>query len=160
MEYLNTILNIVFGGVGVGGLITAIYYRKANKAIKEEEAKKAASETKQSESAADQADIETQMKKIELGNKYMEDTLKMVELVKTALDRSDGNQEVMMSQLNIVMDLIHKLSDQTDKQEKLLQLIVEYLNGNFQEYVESLKQQGLLDENFTTRKQDGTEDQE
>lgn len=43
MEYLDTIMNLIFGGVGVGGLITALYYRKANKAIKEE-AKKVAVE--------------------------------------------------------------------------------------------------------------------
>lgn len=154
------ILNWVFGSTSLVAIIGFFIFWRQNKKLKQAEADKASSEAKQSESEADQADIETQMKKIELGNKYMEDTLKMVELVKTALDRSDGNQEVMMSQLNIVMDLIHKLSDQTDKQEKLLQLIVDYLNGKFQEYVEGLKQQGLLDKNFTTRKQDGTEDQE
>lgn len=154
------ILNWVLGSTSVAAIVGSFIFWRQNKKLKQAEADKASSEAKQSESEAEQSDIETQMKKIELGNKYMEDTLKMVELVKSALDRSDGNQEVMMSQLNIVMDLIHKLSDQTDKQEKLLQLIVEYLNGNFQEYVESLKQQGLLDKNFIIRKQNGTEDKE
>jgi hypothetical protein len=157
---LTEILNWVFGGTSLVGVATTLIFWSKSKRAKEAETVTAESNAKQSVSEAEQADITTQVQKIELGNKYIEDTLKMVELVKSALDRSDGNQEVMMSQLNIVMDLIHKLSDQTDKQEKLLQLIVEYLNGNFQEYVESLKQQGLLDKNFTTRKQDGTEDQE
>lgn len=148
MENLSLILNCILGSTSIVGIIGMIIYRKQNKSLKNSEANKAKSEAKQTESEAEQADIETQRQKIELGNKYLKDTLETVELVKQALDRGEGNQEKMLSQLNVVMDLIHKLSSQTDSQEQLLQLIVKYLNGNFQEYLDSLKQQGLLDDNF------------
>lgn len=78
---LNEILNYIFGGTSLVGLVTTVIFW--NKSKRKEEA-----ETQKSESEAEQADIATQM----------------VELVKSALDRSDGNQEVVMSQLNI-MDL-------------------------------------------------------
>ena len=109
MEYLEPILNLIFGGVGVGGLITAIYYRKANKAIKEEEAKKAAIETKQSESVADQADIETQRAKIDLGNKYIEDTMTLLEKIKQSQDRGENNQDMILEKLNTIDQRVDKL---------------------------------------------------
>lgn len=152
MENLSVILACIFGSTSVLGLVTTIIFWKKFKRTKEAETIKTESEASQSVSEAEQAFIETQKQKIELGNKYMEDTLKMVELVKQALDRSDGNQEKMLDQLNLVQELIHKLSQQTDSQELLLQLIVKYLNGNFQEFIEDLKKQGLLDPGFVTRK--------
>lgn len=118
---LTEILNWVFGGTSLVGLATTLIFW--NKSKRKEEA-----ETQKSESEAEQADIATQMQKIELGNKYMKDTLDMVELVKKSLDRSDGNQEKMMRKLDT-------LAEQNKKQDSLLTDIVAYLNGNFQEFL-------------------------
>lgn len=128
MDYLDTILNLVFGGVGVGGLITAIYYRKANKAIKEEEAKKAASETKQSESAADQADIETQRAKIDLGNKYIEDTMTLLEKIKQSQDRGENNQDKILEKLNTLDQRVDKLEINYSNLER-------WANGDFHSWL-------------------------
>ena len=120
MEWTE-ILNYIIGGTSLVGLVTTgIFW---NNSKRKEEA-----ETQKSESEADQADIATQMQKIELGNKYMKDTLDMVELVKKSLDRSDGNQEKMMRKLDT-------LSEQNQKQDGLLTDIVTYLNGDFQEFL-------------------------
>ena len=120
MEWTE-ILNWVFGGTSIVGLATTVIFW--NKSKRKEEA-----ETQKSESEAEQADITTQMQKIELGNKYMKDTLEMVELVKKSLDRSDGNQEKMMRKLDT-------LAEQNKKQDGLLTDIVTYLNGDFQEFL-------------------------
>lgn len=127
MEWTE-ILNYIFGGTSLVGLVTTVIFW--NKSKRKEEA-----ETQKSESEAEQADIATQMQKIELGNKYMKDTLDMVELVKKSLDRSDGNQEKMMRKLDT-------LSEQNQKQDGLLTDIVTYLNGDFQEFLNRTHRRG------------------
>lgn len=121
MEYLEPILNLVFGGVGVGGLITAIYYRKANKAIKEEEAKKAAVETTD-------AETEVQAKRMDVADKYFNGMMNMLEQVKATTDRGSENQDKILEEIG-------KLKTQNDKQDGLLTDIVAYLNGDFQKYI-------------------------
>jgi hypothetical protein len=121
MEYLDTILNLVFGGVGVGGLITAIYYRKANKRIKEEEANKAAVETKD-------AETDVQSKRMDVADKYFDGMMKMLEQVKSTTDRGSENQDKILEEIG-------KLKTQNDKQDSLMTDIVAYLNGDFQNYV-------------------------
>lgn len=127
MEWTE-ILNYIFGGTSLVGLVTTLIFWSKSKRAKEAETVTAESNAQQSKSEAEQADIATQMQKIELGNKYMKDTLDMVELVKKSLDRSDGNQEKMMRKLDT-------LAEQNKKQDGLLTDIVTYLNGDFQEFL-------------------------
>ena len=129
------ILNIVFGGTSIVGLATTLIFWSKSKRAKEAETVTAESNAQQSKSEAEQADIATQMQKIELGNKYMKDTLDMVELVKKLLDRSDGNQEKMMLKLDT-------LAEQNKKQDGLLTDIVTYLNGDFQEFLQRTHKKG------------------
>ena len=130
MEWTE-ILNWVFGGTSLVGVATTLIFWSKSK--RKEEA-----ETQKTESEAEQADIETQKQKIELGNKYMKDTLEMVELVKKSLDRSDGNQEKMMLKLDT-------LAEQNKKQDGLLTDIVSYLNGDFQEFLNRTHKKGEQD---------------
>ena len=132
---LTEILNWVFGGTSLVGVATTLIFWSKSKRAKEAETVTAESNAQQSKSEAEQADIATQMQKIELGNKYMKDTLEMVELVKKSLDRSDGNQEKMMRKLDT-------LAEQNKKQDGLLTDIVSYLNGGFQEFLNSTHRRG------------------
>ena len=115
------LLNYIFGGTSIVGLVTTLIFWSKSK--RKEEA-----ETQKTESEAEQADIETQKQKIDLGNKYIEDTFKTVEMMKDLLYRSDGNQEKMMRKLDT-------LAEQNKKQDGLLTDIVTYLNGDFQEFL-------------------------
>ena len=137
MEWTE-ILNWVFGGTSIVGLATTLIFWSKSKRAKEAETVTAESNAQQSKSEAEQADIATQMQKIELGNKYMKDTLDMVELVKKLLDRSDGNQEKMMQKLDT-------LAEQNKKQDGLLTDIVTYLNGDFQEFLNRTHKKGEQD---------------
>ena len=134
MEWTE-ILNYIFGGTSLVGLVTTLIFWSKSKRAKEAETVTAESNAQQSKSEAEQADIATQMQKIELGNKYMKDTLDMVELVKKSLDRSDGNQEKMMLKLDT-------LAEQNKKQDGLLTDIVSYLNGDFQEFLQRTHKKG------------------
>jgi Flp pilus assembly protein TadB len=118
---LTEILNYILGGTSLVGIATTFIFW--NKSKRKEEA-----ETQKSESEAEQADIETQKQKIDLGNKYIEDTFKTVEMMKDLLNRSDGNQEKMMRKLDT-------LAEQNKKQDGLLTDIVTYLNGDFQDFL-------------------------
>ena len=137
MEWTE-ILNYIFGGTSLVGLVTTLIFWSKSKRAKEAETVTAESNAQQSKSEAEQADITTQMQKIELGNKYMKDTLEMVELVKKSLDRSDGNQEKMMRKLDT-------LAEQNKKQDGLLTDIVIYLNGDFQEFLNRTHKKGEQD---------------
>ena len=125
---LTEILNWVFGGTSLVGVVTTLIFWSKSKRAKEAETVTAESNAKQSVSEAEQADIATQVQKIELGNKYMEDTVKMVEMVKQSLDIGNENQKTMIQKLDA-------LSEQNDKQDALLTDIVTYLNGDFQEFI-------------------------
>ena len=129
------LLNWVFGGTSLVGLATSVIFWNKSKRAKEAETVTAESNAQQSKSEAEQADIATQMQKIELGNKYIKDTLDMVELVKKSLDHSDGNQEKMMHKLDT-------LAEQNRKQDGLLTDIVTYLNGDFQEFLNRTHRRG------------------
>ena len=125
---LTEILNWVFGGTSLVGVVTTLIFWSKSKRAKEAETVTAESNAKQSVSEAEQADIATQVQKIELGNKYMEDTVKMVEMVKQSLDIGNENQKTMIQKLDA-------LSEQNDKQDALLTDIVTYLNDDFQEFI-------------------------
>lgn len=125
---LTEILNYIFGGTSLVGLVTTVIFWSKSK--RKEEA-----ETQKSESEAEQADIETQKQKIDLGNKYIEDTFKTVEMMKDLLNRSDGNQEKMMHKLDT-------LAEQNRKQDGLLTDIVTYLNGDFQKFLKNAHKKG------------------
>lgn len=125
---LTEILNYIFGGTSLVGLATTFIFWSKSKRAKEAETVTAESNAQQSKSEAEQADIETQKQKIDLGNKYIEDTFKTVEMMKDLLNRSDGNQEKMMQKLDT-------LAEQNKKQDGLLTDIVIYLNGDFQEFL-------------------------
>jgi len=125
---LTEILNYILGGTSLVGIATTFIFW--NKSKRKEEA-----ETQKSESEAEQADIETQKQKIDLGNKYIEDTFKTVEMMKDLLNRSDGNQEKMMRKLDT-------LAEQNKKQDGLLTDIVTYLNGDFQEFLQRTHNKG------------------
>lgn len=122
---LTQIIMAILSGTTLGGIYEAVKYRKENKALKEAEAKNATTDA--------------QGGQIDLANKYFDGMLEMLEKVKQSQDKGNDNQEQMIEKLN-------KLSEQTDKQEVLLNDIVTYLNGDFQRY---------LDEHQKRRKKGG-----
>ena len=121
------------------GLATTLIFWSKSK--RKEEA-----ETQKTESEAEQADIETQKQKIDLGNKYIEDTFKTVEMMKDLLNRSDGNQEKMMRKLDMLSEQSEKLSEQNKRQDGLLTNIVTYLNGDFQNFLKNAHKKGEQDD--------------
>lgn len=67
------------------------------------------------------SDVDVSEKKIDLGDKYLEKVLALTE-------KGNENQAAMMEKLNI-------LDQRTDKQDLLIAFIVEYLNGDFNQFL-------------------------
>ena len=132
---LTEILNWVLGGTSLAGIVTSIVYFNKTRRIKE-------SEAKQAESGAEQSDIETQKQKIDLGNKFIEDSLSLMEKIKQSQDKGNENQDRIIQQLESLADdskehgrKLDTLDERTDKMELRVSDIVTYLNGDFQDYL-------------------------
>ena len=107
----NAIIMMLLGGTTVGGVISAIWYRKQNKTIKNSE--------------ATQADVEAQKSQIDLANKYRDEMLSMVQMVKDANEKNFTNQDEIMRSLT---RLETKVGD-----------IESYLNGPYHQYIAEKK---------------------
>ena len=98
---------MLLGGTTVGGVVSAIWYRKQNKTIKQSE--------------ATQADVEAQKAEIDLANKYRDEMLNMVQMVKDANEKNFTNQDEIIRSLT---RLETKVGD-----------IENYLNGPYHQYI-------------------------
>lgn len=106
----NAIIMMLLGGTTVGGVVSAIWYRKQDKTIKESE--------------ATQADVEAQKAEIDLANKYRDEMLNMVQMVKDANEKNFTNQDDIIRRLE-------RLDKRIDKLETNYGYMQEYLNGNY-----------------------------
>lgn len=109
-----TILTLATGFVSYEN----IKFRRENKQLKQKEV-----ELKQNE--VETAHVEVEEKKIDLGEKYLEKVLALTE-------KSGENQAAMMKKLDLV-DM------RTDRQGTLLSFMVEYLNGDFNDFLAKKK---------------------
>lgn len=119
------ILNIVFGGTTLCGVIAAIVYRRQNKRIKE-------SEAKQAESTATVSDVEAQKAKIDLGEMFLgkaqEWFTQIEQIQKKGNEDNAANQEKMMQRLE-------RIDERTENVELSLSDVVKYLNGDYQQWL-------------------------
>lgn len=106
------ILNIIFGGTSLVGVVGMIFYAKENKKLKQNEVKK--------------DDVETQKQQIDLVVYFKDQVLNVLEDVRKAQHAGNDNQDRILLKL--------------DKLEDTVSNVVEYLDGPFEEYLE--KQHG------------------
>lgn len=79
---ISVILNFIFGGTTLWGMVTSSRYRKENKKIKEAEASR--------------AKVNAQKEEIDLANLYKDEMLKMIDQLKS----SNTNQEKILEKLD------------------------------------------------------------
>lgn len=110
----TTILVALIGGGSIGGWISSIYHRKSSKKIKESE--------------ATQSDVEAQKSEIDLANKYRDEMLNMIKMVKDANEKNFTNQDEIIRRLG-------KLDERIEKLETNYGYMQEYLNGGYHEFL-------------------------
>ena len=103
----NAIIMMLLGGTTVGGVVSAIWYRKQNKTIKQSE--------------ATQADVEAQKAEIDLANKYPDTVMLNWNYEKAANEKNFTNQDEIIRSLT---RLETKVGD-----------IENYLNGPYHQYI-------------------------
>lgn len=108
----------LLSGTTVGSIIEAIRYRRQNKRLKEAEAAKAENEVKDNET-------DTQIKQMDMADKYFHGMLEMLEQVKNSTENGNLNQEKIISKLD-------NLDARMGIVEEGLNNVVTYLNGDYQ----------------------------
>jgi len=109
------------------GLISFIFYRKENKKLKQQEVQNAS--------------VETQSKEIDLGKKYVEESVNIVKGIKSLLETNNADTAAIVAKLSIVenrlTDVEKKLSTYNRSivsYNKRLGIIERFLDGNLEEF--------------------------
>jgi F0F1-type ATP synthase membrane subunit b/b' len=110
----TTIIVGLLSGTTVGGIIEAIRYRRQNIKIKDSE--------------ATQSNVEAQKSEIDLANKYRDEMLNMVQMVKDANEKNFTNQDEIIKSLR-------RLDERMEQMEIKVGDIESYLNGPYHQYV-------------------------
>jgi cysteine synthase len=131
MDWTGIIIAILTGGT-ITGAIEAIRYRRENKRLKEAETAKAENEVKDNET-------DTQMKQMDMADKYFDGMLKMLEQVKNSTESGNVNQKKMMDDLSDIRKRMGVLEESTSN-------IVAYLNGDYQNWLNNQIRNGRATE--------------
>ena len=105
---------MLLGGTTVGGIVSAIWYRRQNRKIKESE--------------ATQADVEAQKSEIDLASKYRDEMLNMMQMVKDANEKNFTNQDEIIRRLG-------KLDERIEALEINYGYMQENLNGGYHKFL-------------------------
>lgn len=129
MDWTALIIALL-SGTTVSGIVETIRYRRENKRLKEAETAKAENEVKDNET-------DTQMKQMDMADKYFDGMLKMLEQVKNSTESGNVNQKKMMDDLSDIRKRIAVLETSTSN-------IVTYLNGDYQNWLDNQIRNGRL----------------
>lgn len=80
------LLGFLFGGTGIGGIITGVFFFRENRQLKR-------NEVKSSNADVEGKEIDNDDKQIDLGKKYMESTLEMTQKMQEMLLKSDKERD-------------------------------------------------------------------
>ena len=122
MEWWMTLIVTLLGGTTITSVYEAIRYRRENKRQKEVETEKKENELKDNET-------DTQMKQMNMADKYFEGMLKMLEQVKSSQESGNVNQEKMINMLS-------RLDTRMDTMESKVGYIEKYLNGDYKTWLD------------------------
>ena len=120
MDWMALIVALL-SGTTVGSIFEAIRYRRQNKRLKEAEAAKAENEVKDNET-------DTQIKQMDMADKYFHGMLEMLEQVKNSTENGNLNQEK-------IIDKLDNLDSRMAIVEEGLKNVVTYLNGDYQNFL-------------------------
>lgn len=102
---------LLLGGTSVAGVVTSVRYMKQNKRLKNNEVKA--------------SDVETQKAQMDLGEEYLKKVMELSEMnYQQSLKNGKDNAEII---------------GKVEKIEQTTNNIVEYLNGDYQEFLKRTK---------------------
>lgn len=113
----QTILIDILSVTSILSIIAVVRFWKQNKKLKD-------NEVKINDSEVTQSNVEAQKAEIDLANKYRDEMLNMVQMVKDANEKNFTNQDDIIRRLE-------RLDKRIDKLETNYGYMQEYLNGNY-----------------------------
>ena len=113
----QTILIDVLSVTSILSIIAVVRFWKQNKKLKD-------NEVKINDSEVTKSNVEAQKAEIDLANKYRDEMLNMVQMVKDANEKNFTNQDDIIRRLE-------RLDKRIDKLETNYGYMQEYLNGNY-----------------------------
>ena len=125
MENLSEILNWVFGGTSLIGVVTTIAFWRKSK--RKEEA-----DTQIKEAEAMTSHLDVQRQEMELADLYKQKVLEMMELLNAKQDKGNMNQDKMISMLG-------NIDRRLDVVEEDVGNIKGYLDGDLQKWIANKK---------------------
>lgn len=133
LSIVELILGVLFGG-GVLALLQWLYTRKSEKKIAKEN--------------AEQADIQTQEKQIDLGSKYLEQVYEIVQKSLAFNEQNSIQNSHLLDDVRNLTSSIGKLQDNITNMESELKPIkenvsdiIEYLDGDFNTWLKNKSKQ-------------------
>jgi hypothetical protein len=148
----NMILGFLFGGTGIGGLITGVFFFRENRQLKR-------NEVKSSNADVEGKEIDNDDKQIDLGKKYLENTLEITQRMQEMMLNSNKEREEYWAKqketMNELRGLVGNLNDKVDNLDKrvtkldnqVVSLTEEvgqvsgFLNGDFADWKRKRKKQ-------------------
>lgn len=137
LDWTTLIVTIITSTLGTGvitGFVSFIIYRKANRTIKENEAKT-------SNLDVEAKNIENDSAQIDLGKKYIESSLQIIELMKQSNKERDNFYETQNKRFNEFEEKLDKLNVKVDNIDERTSRIAKeqtiqkcYLNGELEKY--------------------------
>jgi len=146
------ILGFLFGGTGIGGLITGVFFFRENRQLKR-------NEVKSSNADVEGKEIDNDDKQIDLGKKYLENTLEITQRMQEMMLNSNKEREEYWAKqketMNELRGLVGNLNDKVDNLDKrvtkldnqVVSLTEEvgqvsgFLNGDFADWKRKRKKQ-------------------
>jgi hypothetical protein len=110
----TSLINVIISSGVIISVVELVRYRKESKRIKGAEATTAATQA--------------QSEQIDLGKKFIDQSLSVLEQVKTMQQEASGTQKTMLEKLN-------KLDERMDKLELQTFNIEQYLNGDYHNWL-------------------------
>lgn len=111
----NLILGFLFGGTGIGGLITGVFFFRENRQLKR-------NEVKSSNADVEGKEIDNDDKQIDLGKKYLESTLEITQRMQEMMLNSNKERDEYWTKqketMNELRGLVGNLNDKVDNLDK------------------------------------------
>jgi len=148
----NLILGFLFGGTGIGGLITGVFFFRENRQLKR-------NEVKSSNADVEGKEIDNDDKQIDLGKKYLESTLEITQKMQEMMLNSNKERDEYWAKqeetMNELRGLVGNLNDKVDNLDKRVTKMDnqvaslteevgqmgDFLNGDFSEWKRKRKKQ-------------------
>lgn len=124
---ISEILAIVFGGTSIVSIVLFLIFYKQNKLLKQQEVEKGENEVRSGTIANKTSEIQTEMEKISLGDRYLAGIVE-------ATDKISAYQKDYKDGIDSLSENITEIKKDVKSMKTEQKLMVDFLNGEYQDF--------------------------